>query len=109
MFLYKTYVRPHLKYCVQLWCPYLAKDIDILEKVQVYATKLVKELERLPYTTRLQKLGLYLLYCRRVRGDLIEAYNILTGYYDIEWSQLFTLNVPTTMGHCLKLFKKQSI
>jgi len=93
VFLYKTYVRPHLEYCVQLWCPYLAKDINIHEKVQVCVTKLVKGLERLPYTTRLQKLGLYSLYCRRVRGDLIETYKILEGYYDIEWSQLFTLNV----------------
>ena len=108
MFLYKTYVRPHLEYCVQLWCPYLAKDIDIIEKVQVRATKLVKGLERLPYTTRLQKLGLYSLYCRRVRGDLIETFKILKGYYDIEWSQLFTLNKSSTRGHCLKLFKRQS-
>ena len=61
MFLYKTYVRLHLEYCVRLWCPYLAKDIDILEKVQVRTTKLVKGLERLPYTTRLQKLGVYSL------------------------------------------------
>ena len=59
MFLYKTYVRPHLEYCVQLWCPYLAKDIDIPEKVQVCATKLVKGLESQPYTTTLQKWGLY--------------------------------------------------
>jgi len=109
MFLFKTYVRPHLEYCVQLWCPYLAKDMDILEKVQVRATKLVKGLERLPYydTTRLQKLGLYSLHCRRVRGDLIETYKIFKGYYDIEWSQLFTLNVSSTRGHCLKLFKRQ--
>ena len=32
IFLYKTYVRPHLEYCIQLWCPYLAWDIDTLEK-----------------------------------------------------------------------------
>ena len=30
IFLYKTYVRPHLEYYVQLWCPYLARDIDTL-------------------------------------------------------------------------------
>ena len=56
VFLYKTYVRPHLEYIVQLWSPYLAKDIDILEKVQMRATKLVKGFSRLPYSTRLQKL-----------------------------------------------------
>ena len=40
--LYKTYVRPQLEYRIQLW----VEDIDILEKVQVCATKLVKGLER---------------------------------------------------------------
>ena len=86
VFLYRTYVRPHLEYCVQLWSPYLAKDIDIIEKVQMRATKLVKGFSRLPYSIRLQKLGLYSLYCRRERGDLIETYKILKGYYNIEWS-----------------------
>ena len=32
IFLYKTYVRPLLEYCIQLWCPYLARDIDTLER-----------------------------------------------------------------------------
>jgi len=86
VFLYRTYMRPHLEYCVQLWSPYLAKDIDIIEKVQMRATKLVKGFSRLPYSIRLQKLGLYSLYCRRERGDLIETYKILKGYYNIEWS-----------------------
>ena len=40
-FLYKTYVRPHLDYCSSIWSPYLAKDIDVLEKAQKRATKLI--------------------------------------------------------------------
>ena len=43
-FLYKMCVRPHLEYCIQVWSPYLAKDIDLLEKVQGQATKLLPHL-----------------------------------------------------------------
>ena len=63
IFLYKTYVRPHLEYCVQIWCPYLARDVDVLERVQMRATKLVREFAELPYKSRLQKLGIHSLYC----------------------------------------------
>jgi len=79
----------------------------MLEKVQMRATKLIKGFNRLPYSTTLQKLGLYSLYCRCEQGNLIETYKILKGYYDIEWSNLFTLNSSNTRGHFLKLFKKQ--
>jgi ribonuclease P/MRP protein subunit RPP40 len=38
---YKTVIWPHLKYCAQTWSPYFTKDIDLLEKVQRRATKLL--------------------------------------------------------------------
>ena len=31
--LYKTYIRPHIEYCIQAWSPYYAKGIDLLEKI----------------------------------------------------------------------------
>jgi len=40
-------------YCIQIWSPYLAKDIDLLEKVQRHATKLLPSLCNLPYESRL--------------------------------------------------------
>ena len=33
MLLYKTYVRPHLEFCIQAWSPHLKRDIQSLEKV----------------------------------------------------------------------------
>ena len=39
--LYKSYVRPHLEYCVQLWNPVYTEDIHRMEKVQNRFTRLL--------------------------------------------------------------------
>ena len=77
--LYKTYIRPHLEYCVQTWSPHLKKDIECLERIQHRATKIVQgfKVEAIRRETE-NKLGMYTLRQRRIRGDLIETYKILT-------------------------------
>ena len=56
--LYKAIVRPHLKYRVQAWSPYLRKYIDMLDKIQRRATKLISGLRDLTYEERLKECGL---------------------------------------------------
>ena len=43
--LYKSLVRPHLEYCVQVWHLHLIKDIiQLIENVQHRATRMIPEL-----------------------------------------------------------------
>lgn len=84
--IYKSLIRPHLEYCVQVWnLPAQHgnwKHIMDIEKVQRDFTRLVEGVGLLTYEERLKQLNLTTLIERRMRGDIIETYKILSGQAD---------------------------
>ena len=57
-------MKPHLEDCIQVWDPQYRKDLELLERVQRRATKVVRELEHLSYKKkkkRLRGLGFFSL------------------------------------------------
>src|SRR6218665_2514807 len=106
--LYKSLVRPHLEYCVQAWSQYLRQDIDTLEQVQRRATKMIRGLGKFTYEERLMRCGLTNLEKRRTRGDLIEAYKIMTGKEAISAHPFLEVSLESrTRRHGYKLYKKE--
>ena len=86
----------------------MKKDIDILEKVQRRATKMVKECRGMSYSDRLRVCGLTTLERRRQRGDLIETYKLMTGQEGMPYERFFQLAPESrTRGHKFKLYKSR--
>jgi ribonuclease P/MRP protein subunit RPP40 len=105
--LYKSLVRPHLEYCVQAWSPHLRKDIELIERVQHRATKMIHGFAKYSYEKRLAILGMTTLETRRVRGDIIEVFKILKGFDEVNSSKFFELADTRCRGNSLKLHKER--
>ena len=102
-------VRSHLDYCSSVWSPYMKKDIEALEKVQKRATKILPQLKHMNYCDILKACKLPTLHYRRIQGDMIETYKILTGKYDIETApSLVGVCSSVTIGHSLRLPKNRT-
>lgn len=76
--LYKQYVRCHLEFAVSTWNPWSTADIELLEKVQVRAIRMVSGLQG-TYEDKLRELNLQTLEERRRRADMIQTHKIIHG------------------------------
>ena len=108
--IYKTYIRPHLEFCIRAWSPHFVKDIEVLKRVQKAATNLVPQLRKCSYPARLKNIDITSLKDRRLRGYMIRVYKLLTGKEQIYYKQFFRLAEKhyRVRGHEKKLSKDRS-
>ena len=102
--IYKTYIRPHLEYAVQVWSPWHQKDIDALEDIQKRVLRMTSGLSSTLYHEQLKELGMMSLFERRKRGDMIQVWKILHNHDDVDETIWFTRKrsdgVRTRLADC---------
>ncbi len=103
--LYKAFIRPNLEYAIQASSPILFRDCQALESVQKLAVKFIKGFRHVPYETALQRLQLFCLIRRRIRGDLICMYKIMHGLLDFPCDAVFAAPTRTLLERSFRLKK----
>ena len=67
------------------WNHHLLGEIDKIERVQRRATRIPIGFEKLEYEERLKRLCMSSLKDRRLIGDLIEMYEVMSSRESIKW------------------------
>ena len=99
-------VRPILEYGNVIWGPHYVLDQRKLAGVQQHVTKLVPSSRDQSYIDRQTSLNLPSLLYRFRGGDLIFLFKLLNDYFELDYTNFFTLSHNThTRGHSFKLLK----
>ena len=104
--LFCALVRPHLEFGNVAWSPRHKKEINLIEKVQERATKIIPGMKNMNYEQRLKAMKLPSLCYRRKRGDLIEVFKYVNGFYNTNQNLLIKDPSKRTRGHAHKLLKR---
>ena len=104
--LYKALVRPILEYASPVWCPYLVKNIVLLEKVQRRASRLALGQRRgeMSYEDRCKMFWWSQLTDRKLYFSRIECYKLVFGLQSLCFSDFFEFaSKRTRSNHNYKL------
>ena len=91
--LYVSLVRPHLEYASPVWNPYLQKNINTLENVQIFALKMCSKCWDQAYSQLLQLFDITKLSECRLCLDLCTMFKIVHGLYFISPLAFFNTRV----------------
>jgi len=89
---YKTYVRPILESCTQVWNPHLKKDIIKIEKVQNFFTRMMCfkcNVSYRNYADRLKYFYMESLETRRIKMDITMVFKIINNLVDLKFDDFF--------------------
>ena len=78
-------MRPRLEYSSIVWSPHTKRNIDLIERVQRRATKLILKSDS-NYESCLKELNLVSLNQRRFIADVTFSYKVLNGYFNVDFS-----------------------
>ena len=85
----------------------MRKDVEVLERVQRRATRMMEGFERKSYEERLRGSHLTTLETRAVRADILEVFRIMNGLVDVREADFFARDGRRGRGHTYKLFKRR--
>ena len=102
---YTTLVRPKMEYCAAVWDPHLKEDVDVLERVNRRAARMVHNLgwyeQGVSPTALLSDLGWQTLATRRKHQRLHLMFNISHGLVAVPPTRLVK-HERLTRGHSRK-------
>eukprot|EP00061_Rhincodon_typus_P016131 g44181.t1 len=78
-----------MEHCVHICLPLYRKDVIALKKMKKRFTRMLLEVKSLSYEERLDRLGLFSLELRRMRGDLIKVFKIMRGIDRVDHEKIF--------------------
>ena len=102
--LFVSHIRPILEFSSSVWNTGYLGDIRLLESLQRRWTRNVMGMENLEYGDRLRRLGLFSVYGRLLRIDLVNIWKSFHSDIDIGLDRLFEMAPHVgTRGHSYKL------